>query len=63
MQNGPWYNTTIYYQLIFHNFEDYFTTGRKDRYELLRDVDAYDIFHSSGPDNASIGVGIPLKST
>ena len=63
MQNGPWYNTMICSQLRFHNFEDYFTTGRKDRYELLCDVDAYDIFHSSGPDNASIGVGIPLTST
>ena len=62
-QNGPLYNKTICSQSSGHNFEDYFTTGRKERYELLCDVYAYKIFHSSGPDNASIGVGIPLKST
>ena len=63
MQNGPWSNTTICYQLRFHNFEDYFTTGRKDRYELLCDADAYDIFDTAGPYNSSIGVGTPLPIT
>ena len=63
MQNGPWYNTTICSQLRFHNFEDYFTTRRKYRYELLCDADAYYIFHTSGTYNASIGVGTPLPST
>ena len=45
MQNCPLYNTKVCSQLGIHNFEYYFTTGRKDRYELLCDVDVYDRIH------------------
>ena len=49
--------------MSIHNFEDYFTPEGKDSYELLFDVDAYYINHSSGNDNSSIDGGRPLSST
>ena len=42
MENGPWFNKTIFSQLNGQNFEDYLKTGRKDRYELMCDVDVYE---------------------
>ena len=35
MLNVPAYNTIILYQISSHNLEEYFTTGKKDGYELL----------------------------
>ena len=58
MQNGPWYNTMIFYQLSCHNYEYFFKKGRKYRYELMCDVDVYYIIHPSVPDNGSSGGGI-----
>ena len=40
MEKVPWYYTTICSQLNGHIFEA-FSTGRKDRYEFMCDVDAY----------------------
>ena len=62
-QNGPCYNTTIYSQLSGQKFEDYFEAVRKDRYELMCDVDAYDRAHQSEPYHISSGDGIPYKIT
>ena len=38
-------------------------TGRKDRYELMCDVDAYYRIHSSRPDNIDSVGGIPAPNT
>ena len=62
MQNGPWCHVTICNQLSVCSFEDYFTTGFKDRFKLMYDVDAYEIMYPSGIETA-ISVGDrPLKS-
>ena len=45
MQTCPWYNKILFSKLSGHNFEDYFKTGRKDRYEIMCAVDAYDSMH------------------
>ena len=60
--NVPCNNTIIWFQSIGHNFEDYFTKGHKDTYELLCAWNAYDKIHPSGTENTSIGCGRPLKS-
>ena len=52
----------VFSQLSGQNFEDYFKTGRNDRYELMCDVYAYDRMHTSGPGNGTIG-GDRLFST
>ena len=53
----------IWYQLRDHTFEDYFTTGRKNRYELLCAIDAYNKVRTLGPEDSSSGGVIPLPST
>ena len=63
MKNGPWCHVTICNQLSVCSFEDYFTTGFKDRFKLMYDVDAYEIMYPSGIETA-ISVGDrPLKNT
>ena len=63
MQNNPSYNTTICSWLSGHKLKDYFTTGRKYRYEFLSDVNAYDIIHPLFTDNGSSGDVRPLENT
>ena len=43
-------------------FEENLRTGRKDRYELMCVVDAYNKDHIPMLDDASSGGGIPMKS-
>ena len=56
----PLYNTTIFSQLNSQSFEEFFKTGRKDRYELVCAVDAYNKVHVPVPDNANSGGGRPF---
>ena len=46
----------------FHgsSFEEYFTTARKDRCNLICYIEAYDIFHPTGDYNAGSGGVRPL---
>ena len=60
MKNGPWYCTPIFSQLSGHNFEDYFISGCKDKYELLCAVNVYGILNCSGYDYASSDGDISL---
>ena len=63
MKNGPWYITIIFSQLSGHDFEDHFTTGLKDRYELICAANVYVIIHTSGLVDASSGGVRPFTST
>ena len=58
-----WYNTIISKKLNGQRFVDYFKTGRKDRYYLMFDVDAYVKEHVLMPDDESSGSVIPMSST
>ena len=60
MKICPCYNKTICSELSGHNLGYFFKTGRKDKYELLCFVNAYDIMNPSGTDNRSSGGGKPL---
>ena len=62
-KNCPLYNKTICSQLSGDSFEDYFITGHKYRYELMCDVDSYDIIHPAGPVNGISYSGRPLTNT
>ena len=62
MDNGPWYNKTIFSQLNGQNFEDYFRKGRKERYELMCYVDMYEKEHVLMPDYASSGGRRPVTT-
>ena len=59
----PQYNTIISTKLNGQRLEDYFKTGRKDRYYLMCDVDAYAKEHVLIPDDESSGGVIPMSST
>ena len=61
-KHGKLYNTTVCSQLSGNKFEYYFTTGRKYRYELLSDVDAYEKMHPSGTEDKASGSGRTLPS-
>ena len=63
MKNGPWYNTTIWYQLSGHNFEYYFTSGHNFMYEFRYDVDEYDRINPSDPGDWGSEIGKPLTNT
>ena len=41
-------------------FEDYVTTSKCDRYNLMCSIDAYEINHSFSNEDASIGGGRPM---
>ena len=63
MDKIPWYNTTICTKLNSQSFEDYFKTGRKDRYEMMYYIGVYDKEHVSMPDDKSSGGVIPIHIT
>ena len=60
MKKIPWYNKTICTIFNIKSFKDYLKTGRKDRYDLMCSIDAYDTDHVSIPDYASSGSVIPM---
>ena len=39
--NGPWYNTSICSQLHGLLFEDYFTTSKRDKYDIMCSIEAH----------------------
>ena len=63
MYKGPWYNITIFTKLYGQRFEDYFKTGRKDRYYLTRSVYSYYKENVPMPSDASSSSGRPMPST
>ena len=63
MGKNPWYNTTICTKLNGQIFEDYFKTGRKDRYYLMFSVDTYGKQHVPMANHESNGGGIPMPIT
>ena len=60
---GRWYNTNIFSALNGKSFKYYFKTIHTDRYELMRDFDAYDKEHVPMPDDEISGGGRPIPST
>ena len=66
--NGPWYNTMIYSQLHCSSFEDYFTTAKRDNYNIMCSIESHGKIHKSvnyhKPVNieTSIGGARPLPS-
>ena len=58
MDKGQWYNTTNSSNLNSQILYDYFKTGRKDRYDLMCSVSAYNIEHVLMPGDAISGDGI-----
>ena len=40
--NSPWYNTTICSKLHGLVFEDYFTTSKRDKYNLMCSIEAHE---------------------
>ena len=62
MEKVPQYNTTIFIKLNGYLFGDYLKTGRKDRYELMCAVDAYDKEHVPIPGDEKIDNGRPIPS-
>ena len=62
MDNGSWYNTTIFSQLNGQKFEDYLKTGQKDRYELMCAVDVYGKEHIPMLGYSSSGGGRTLEN-
>ena len=62
MCKGPWYNTTICTELDDQIFKYYLKTGRKEMYELMCAVDAYDKERVPMPDYSIIFDRIPVPS-
>ena len=60
--NGLWYNTTICSRLNISFFEDYVTTTRQDRYNLMCSIEAHEREHKTINDDASSGGERPLLS-
>ena len=58
--NVPWYNTIICSQLHGSSPEDYVTTARKYRYNLMFSTEAHGRMHPTVNDDASSGGGIPM---
>ena len=62
MDKGPQYNITIFTELNGQSFKDDLKTGRKDSYDLICSVDAYEKEHVIIPDDASSGGGRLIPS-
>ena len=60
--NVPWYNTKVCPGLHDSLFEDYVTTDRRDRYNLMCSIEAHERDHKTINDDASSGGGMPLPS-
>ena len=59
--NVPWYDIKICPRLHGSLFEDYVTTDRRDRYNLMCSIEAHKRDHKTINDDASSGGGITQK--
>ena len=64
--NGPWYNTKIFSRLYDSVFENYFTTAKHNKYNLMYSIEVHEKNRKSVnkqkpvDDETSSGGGIPL---
>ena len=55
IQNRPWYNVIIVIISCGVEFEWFYVTERKDRYELIQEIDAHNKEHDHCSGSISIG--------
>ena len=58
--NGPWYNTMICSLSHGSLFEDYITTTKRDRYNLMCSIESHERNHKLINDKEISGGGRPL---
>ena len=58
--NGQWYNTMICSLLNGSSFEDYVTSARQDKYNLMCSIEAHEVYHPTINYDSSSGGGRPL---
>ena len=64
MWDGPWYNTTISYQLHGYSFEKIFQTVCKHRYNIMCAINSDVNIHKKNDNSSSGGVRpLPNHST